>query len=272
MTIETDAPNWLDLDGTVNTRVLVPGVLIRSDNLQDLSDEDLRTLVDEHQLEVVLDLRTEVEIGSEGPGPMQQERRVRIDHRSLYPAMGNTDLDAETIDPWQNIPGDDHDRDEPPVVRAYMRYLRRRPDSIVEAVRTIAGSDGAVLVHCAAGKDRTGTVVALVLDAVGVERETIVADYLATGERIDAIFDRLVNTRTYREELKDSSAGQTAPLPGTMERVLELVDERYGGSVGYLRGHGLANEELALLYRRINGSDRDDADGAGEAPRRTEPA
>jgi protein-tyrosine phosphatase len=267
MTIETGAPRWLALDGAVNARVIVPDVLLRSDNLQDLSERDLQTLVEEQHLKVVLDLRTEIEIASEGPGPMVGEQRVRIDHRSLYPQMGNTDLDLdqETINPWGNVAGDDHDRDESPVVRAYMRYLRRRPDSIAQSIRTIARTDGAVLVHCAAGKDRTGVVVALALDAAGIDRDLIVADYLATAERIEAIMARLLSSRTYRDELS-GDAQKHAPVPGAMERVLELVDEQYAGAGAFLRTNGLSDDDLALLYRRINGSDRDDAGGAGQAP------
>jgi protein-tyrosine phosphatase len=263
MTIETETPRWLALDGAVNARVVVPDVLLRSDNLQDLSERDLQTLVEDQHLAVVLDLRTEIEIASEGPGPMVGERRVRIDHHSLYPAMGNTDvdLDAETINPWGTGHGDSHDADENPVVRSYMRYLRRRPDSVAESVKAIARTDGAVLVHCAAGKDRTGVVVALALDAAGVDRDLIVADYLATTERIDAIIERLLGSRTYRDELSPD-AKKHVPVPGAMERVLELVDERYGGSIGFLTANGLTDDDLALLYRRINGSDRDDAGGA----------
>src|SRR5579871_2664374 len=99
MTLLGKTPLWIDLDGAVNARAVVPGVLIRSDNLQALSDRDVRELIDEHQLEVVLDLRTDVEVVLEGPGPLTAEPAVRIAHHSLYPSQGNTDLDAETIKP-----------------------------------------------------------------------------------------------------------------------------------------------------------------------------
>ena len=55
----------------------------------------------------------------------------------------------------------------------------------------IAHSPGATIVHCAAGKDRTGTVVAIALAEVGVTREAIVADYARSAERIEHIFGRL---------------------------------------------------------------------------------
>jgi protein-tyrosine phosphatase len=118
-------------------------------------------------------------------------------------------------------------------------------------VRTIAQSDGAVLVHCAAGKDRTGVVVALALDAAGVRRERIVEDYLATAERIDAILARLIASETYRAELEGHDPQRHAPVPGTIERVLELVDELHGGSVAWLADNGLSTEALERLRERL---------------------
>jgi hypothetical protein len=170
MSVANDNPRWLALDGAVNARAVVPRVLLRADNLQSLSARDVRLLVEQQALEVVLDLRTEVEVELEGPGPMTAVPAVRIEHRSLYPESGgNTDLEADTVKPWGAADGEAWP-DEPPVVRAYMSYLHRRPDSVVGAVRAIARADGGVLVHCAAGKDRTGVVVALALDAAGVGR------------------------------------------------------------------------------------------------------
>jgi protein-tyrosine phosphatase len=249
--VESHRPRWIALDGAVNARAVVPRVLLRADNLQSLSARDVRLLVEQEAVEVVLDLRTDVEVELEGPGPMTAEPAVRLEHHSLYPdSGGNTDLDAETVKPWG--PADmDESPDEPPVVRAYMSYLRRRPDSVVGSVRAIARAGGAVLVHCAAGKDRTGVVVALALDAAGVDRDTIVGDYLATGERIDAIMTRLVSSSTYRAELQGHDAQQHAPVPETMERVLELVDERFGGSLAWLSAHGLGDPDVERLARRL---------------------
>jgi protein-tyrosine phosphatase len=251
VSVENHTPRWIALDGAVNARAVVPGVLLRADNLQSLSARDVRLLVEEQALEVVLDLRTDVEVELEGPGPMTAEIAVRIEHRSLYPdSGGNTDLETDTIKPWGPA-HEDESPDEPPVVRAYMSYLRRRPDSVAGSVRAIARADGAVLVHCAAGKDRTGVVVALALDAAGVDRETIVADYLATSQRIEAIMARLLSSPTYRAELEGHDAQKHAPVPGTMERLLELVDERFGGSAAWLSTHGLGAPDHERLRRRL---------------------
>lgn len=251
MSTRPRTPDWIALEGAVNARAVIPGVLLRSDNLQDLTGGDIGRLVDEHGLELVLDLRTDVEVALEGPGPITAEKRVRIEYRSLYPdSGGNTDLDIETVRPWSRFSHDTIE-DEPPVIRAYVSYLHRRPDSIVGAIRSIARADGAALVHCAAGKDRTGVVVALALDAAGCERDQIFADYLASGDRIEAIMARLVSSSTYRAELEGHDPSQHAPLPGTMERFFEIVDERLGGAAGWLTANGLDEEDLQRLRRRL---------------------
>lgn len=254
----------IDLDGTVNARDVggIPladgghvasGVLLRADNLQDLSPRDVALLVDDLGLRVVVDLRTGYELESEGPGPLETEDRVRIDHRSLYPETGGgTDLDLQTIMPWGDDIGADLP-DETPTVRAYLGYLQRRPDSIVEALRAIAQTDGATLVHCAAGKDRTGTVVAIALTVAGAEREAIVADYLATGENIEAIVARLAGTDTYAAEMRKHDPRSHAPVEGNMERVLELLEEQHGSVEDWLLGHGLTQDELATVRARLRG-------------------
>ena len=78
MTLEHANARWIALDGAANARVVVPGVLLRSDNLQSLTTRDVAVLVEDQALEVVLDLRTDVEVELEGPGPITLEPRVRI--------------------------------------------------------------------------------------------------------------------------------------------------------------------------------------------------
>src|ERR1700729_3071008 len=151
MRAENGNVRWIALDGAANPRVVVPGVLLRSDNLQSLTARDVRLLVEQETLEVVLDLRTDLEVELEGPGPITHEPRVRIEHRSLYPRSGgNTDLDAVHVHLWPRA-GPSGVTAEPRVAQAYLSYLTARPGSIVESIRAIANARGAGLVHCAAG-------------------------------------------------------------------------------------------------------------------------
>src|ERR1700759_2354943 len=100
MTPLDTAPRWIDLEGAVNARDLgglpladgsgavAAGRLLRSDNLQDLTPRDVATLVDDHGLRAVVDLRTGAEVHLEGPGPLIADERVVVEHRSLYPEAG----------------------------------------------------------------------------------------------------------------------------------------------------------------------------------------
>jgi protein-tyrosine phosphatase len=266
MPLTDAAPRWIDLEGAVNARdvggvplrdggAVATGRLLRSDNLQDLSAADIAHLVDDHGLRAVIDLRTGVEVRLEGPGPLHAEQRVVIEHRSLYPEAGeHTDVvDADTVVPWQMGVGGSDMPGESPTVRTYMGYLEHRPDSIVAALRLIADPPqaGATLVHCAAGKDRTGIVVAIALEAVGAHRDAVIADYAVTAERIEAIVARLASSPTYAADVEGHSADRHAPRPQSMRRILELLDERHGGAAGWASDHGLGSDELAALRARL---------------------
>jgi protein-tyrosine phosphatase len=262
MAAGTARERFIDLDGAVNVRDLgglevhgggrtASGVLLRADNLQGLSDRDVARLVEDLYLRGVVDLRTREEVALEGPGPLVRDGRVEIRHRSLFPEAGErTDVSVDAMLPWQGRPlrGDP---DETPAVRSYLGYLRDRPDSIVGALRDVAEGDGAALVHCAAGKDRTGVVCALALAAVGVPRGAIVADYVATGERIGPLIARLRASPTYAEDLEGRTEDSHRPRPETMARVLDLLDERTGGPCGWLDAHGFGPDQRAKLADRL---------------------
>ena len=82
------------------------------------------------------------------------------------------------------------------------------------ALRDIATADGAAIVHCAAGKDRTGVIVALALTVAEVEPDAIVADYVATDDRIEAILDRLRRSRMYAKDLSERPVQAHLPRAG----------------------------------------------------------
>jgi protein-tyrosine phosphatase len=261
MAAGTAHERFIDLDGAVNVRDLgglaVQGggrtasrVLLRADNLQDLSERDVARLVEELDLRVVIDLRTREEVALEGPGPLARDGRVDIRHRSLFPESGeHTDVAVDAMLPWQGRARGDPD--ETVAVRSYLGYLRDRPDSIVGALRDVAFGEGAAVVHCAAGKDRTGVVCALALAAVGVPREAIVADYVATGERLGPLLARLRSSATYAEDLEGRPDESHRPRAETMARVLELLDERSDGPCGWLDAHGFGGAERAALRDRL---------------------
>ena len=196
------------------------GRLLRGDNLQELSAADVARLVGDIGLTTVVDLRSTAELTAEGPAPLQAVDGVRHVHLPVLPEQGSaTDMVADVL-----LTRADTDRSRypaDPVTGHYLGYLEDRPDQVVAAVRTIASSEGPVLVHCAAGKDRTGVVVALALSAVGVRPEAIVADYAATGERTGALLERLRRSPTYAGDINSKPQAEHAPRPGTMTAFLD---------------------------------------------------
>jgi protein tyrosine/serine phosphatase len=254
----TGADNVRDLGGlpTADGRVVQRGRLIRSDSLHGLSPEDVRRLVDEVGVRAVADLRTGVELAGDGPGPMVDEPDVDVRHLSLFPEpdeVAEVAEDEPVVLPWQNRdarrPEEDRRRG---VAGVYLGYLEDRADSVLAALRLIAHSDGATLVHCAAGKDRTGVVTAFALAEVGVTPEAIVADYALSAERVPAILARLAARRTYAGNLLvGEDVDKHTPKPATMQRLLEAMDATYGGIPAWLRDHGWTDEDAAALRRKL---------------------
>jgi protein tyrosine/serine phosphatase len=270
------APQWLDLDGVVNMRDvgglpttdggrIASGRLIRSDNLQDLTPASVRRLLDDLHVTDVVDLRTSVEVAKEGEGPLVREASVRIHELSLYTEdTRESGIPAgERELPWarDRQVGDREPtttRDEPTAAPDhdaywaghYWGYLQQRPDSVVAALRIIATSEGATLVHCAAGKDRTGTIVGLALLLAGAEPEAVAADFAASSERVPQIMERLARRPAYAANLVGKSVDQQTPRPDTMRRLVAALGS-VGGLEAWLAGHGWTPEETQALRRRL---------------------
>jgi protein-tyrosine phosphatase len=253
---------WIDLEGAVNVRDLgglptadggstVPGRLLRSENLQELSPADVAKLVEDIGVTTVVDLRTTGERDIEGPAPLDAVPGVRHAHHPVLLELGSA---SEAVSEALLVTKIEQDRARYPddiTCGHYLGYLEERPEEVTGALRSIATADGAVIVHCAAGKDRTGVIVALALTAADVRPEAIVADYAATGDRIDAIIERLRRSKTYAEDVNSRPVRAHLPRPETMRAFLEQLYVRYGGLPRWLAGHGFADDELSRLRAKL---------------------
>lgn len=252
---------WIDLDGAVNVRDLgglptedggktLAGRLLRGDNLQDLSPADIARLTGGIGLTTVVDLRSTAELRAEGPAPLDAVPDVRHVHCPVLPEQGAaTDVVADVL-----LTRDEADRSRYPAdPRAghYLGYLEDRPDQVVAAVRAVATAPGAALVHCAAGKDRTGVVVALALSAIRVRPDAVAADYAATGERLEPLLDRLRRSPTYARDVSSKPAGSHQPQASTMAAFLDQLTTRYGGAIAWLAGHGFGPDDLGRLHGKL---------------------
>ena len=243
---------WIELDGAVNVRDVgglpiegggstAPGVVIRSDNLQGLSEADVQRLL-ARGVRTVIDLRTPAEVEAEGPGPLV-DAGLRHVHLDLIPGW-----DPQRSDVGRLVPHEQREAGD--MSHFYLSYLDEAPGPVVEALREVAACDGAAVVHCAAGKDRTGVVVALALAVARVPRAEIVADYALTAERIEAIRDRLVASATYAEDLKRRPVDDMRPRALSMRHFFDRLDER-GGPIAWLDAQGFGPDEQCALRKRL---------------------
>lgn len=258
-------PNWIELEGVCNLRDLGgltatdgaqirPRTLLRSDNLAELAPGSAQVLARDYGLSDVVDLRTAMEIRESGQGPLADGPRVHFHDLSLYPR----ELPGQMVPPW--LADENLHSESTPVPRAqalavhYLGYLTGRPDSVVTALRVIGTAPGATLINCAAGKDRTGTVTAVALSAVGVERQEVIADYESSNARVLQIIARLGSRAAGAGGVHDKDdltvQGQSTP-PEAMAGLLDLVDERYGSVAGYLDAAGWTPADQQTLEDKL---------------------
>jgi protein-tyrosine phosphatase len=259
---------WIDLDGLANMRdvggiptsdgdKIIPGRLLRSDNLQTLTTSDVDQLLG-LGLTDVIDLRSDYEAAQEGPGPLASSD-VQIHQFSLFrewqvgvgepkPDIRPEVMPEEAL-PWIDLePSVELDNQ---VASVYFSYLVDRPDSVLAALRTIARAPGVALVHCAAGKDRTGTVVALALSVADAERQAIIDDYAASSERVEQVVARLKASRTYAENLEGRPISSHLSRPEAMISLLRYIDETFGGVLPMLIKMGWTADDTDQMRAKL---------------------
>ncbi len=223
----------------------------------------MHLLVDDLGVRTVLDLRTDGEVHLEGPGPLWADGRVTHHHLTLIPhglharrdlerkQTADAEAAADAVDVARAIP-DETPSGHEDMSGNYIGYLQDAPTSVARALTLIADSaSGGCIAHCAAGKDRTGVVVALALLIVGVRRDAVIDDYLLTGERIEAIRDRLSASPTYSSDMAQRTVDSMRPHARNMQGFLDHLDEEFQGLAGLTSWLGLTDGTVAALRARL---------------------
>jgi protein-tyrosine phosphatase len=235
---------WIELEGAHNVRDLggLPagtgrtraGVLLRADALDQLTPADVVRLVDDLGLANVVDLRSAHERIERGRGTLG--------------ATGVRYTEVEVIGP-DDLARRSETRaaafaaGHPPariIADGYVELLELGAPAFAAAFASIVAPGGSpALVHCAIGKDRTGVLTAVLLDA-GVDRDEIVADYARTGERMAPIIERWMVANTSTGMSEQLAAFTASAAPDTMAHLLTVLHQRWGGGGAYLVANGQA--------------------------------
>jgi hypothetical protein len=257
------ANRWIDLEGPSNFRDLggLPtvdggrvrtGILYRSDSLALLSEGDVAHLTDALGLRRVVDLRSAPEIDRHGQADLG--------------AVGIEIVHAPIVDETRGEQRDIEDPARLTLDRIYLLMLDRFRARFGAAVAALADpSHQPAVFHCAAGKDRTGLIGALILETCGVERALVVEDFLLTNDRMDTMIERHrrhADTRSAGPEIAHQTLFPTAE---NVALTLAGIDAAYGGCAAYLEGAGLGVEGVAALRARLV----EPAAGGGATPARS---
>lgn len=245
--------NFRDLGGCpgADGRTVRAGTLFRSGHFGSATAADVRALTD-LGLRTIIDLRNDFDIGLDGDADLPGARVVRLPLSDP----------ARTVSIGELITGADEAALErefgggllaESLMSVYRGDLVHRLD-VHRRVFDLLLADGAapLVVHCSAGKDRTGWVTALILTALGVDEDVVMADYLLSNDP----------ARMYVVRMPDGSGlppdrlpPQIRPLfearPQYLQAAIATVTAEFGGLPGYLRdGVGLTAAEVEELRAR----------------------
>jgi protein-tyrosine phosphatase len=228
----------LAIDGLINLRDLgglltasgaptLPGRLLRSESPHTLSESGLRELL-ELGIGTVVDLRTASE-REQRPSPLA-EAGVHTSHAPIF--------------------ADDEDYPDHLATAAevYCWWLRERRTGVAAAMRAVADAPSApILVHCHAGKDRTGVVVGLVLRLAGVDIDDIADDYAISGVQLAEMLARDRVTAVERGMDAVRVERLFTVRREAMVQTMECVDSEHGGPAALMRGIGLDDTRIERL-------------------------
>lgn len=238
----------LSIDGLVNIRdvgglvtrdghVVRHGRLIRSDNPRSLTEIGAGQLLAEIAPRTVIDLRVPIEVTREG---YDLGEGVRLVNCPMTPQSGvnQAQLDAGMCD---NLIDD------------YMRQIDVNGHFVAEALSLIADTDNLpVVIHCTAGKDRTGITTAMLLEILGVSHEHIAADYHVTTKNMAPVVERIRSAPVFKENgLAYAPDWIFASDPETMLGFLVRMTDTYGSAEDWARGQGMTDAQFDALRTNL---------------------
>ncbi len=214
--------------------------ILRGDNLCRLNRKSIRSIL-EYGICTIIDLRSGNELTA-APHPFS--RRERPENFPLYinlPVLNEQDREA-MLALEKTHSGLD----------SYTLILERFKDHVGAVMRGIAGAQtGGILIHCHAGKDRTGIISALILSVAGVPEEVIAADYAESDQYLQPMYNQILETGPQDPEERQKAYEAMLARPEFMLSTLAYLRNRYGSVQGYLFSAGVTKANQEKIYERI---------------------
>lgn len=233
--------NVRDLGGlpAAGGRVTRWQAVVRTDYCRRLTAVGWQALVD-YGVRIIIDLRSSSELDSEPYEVPPDAAAAGVVRLSLPLVPPDPELDRLLADPANHR-------------REYAIIAERCAANIAAILRGILNAaPGGVAIHCQAGKDRTGTIVGMLLDLAGVPREIIMADYIESEERLMPVWDGMV-AEAMAAGVEPDERMKPLAWPEVFANMLDHFRESYGGTDGYLAHIGLSPEERQGLTERLLG-------------------
>lgn len=222
------------------------GVVFRSGSLDELSEDDVPVL---RSLGVcaVADLRREPERAEVTPSWFEASG-IAVTQLPIGTRVAHLKSIAERM-----IAGEIADFGTEDMVGIYTTLLTHYSAEFGAVARLIASSDGATVVHCTAGKDRTGVAVALLLSFLGVDDAIVAEDYALSQQHYSMPLLAELEVRFAELDADlDRVRAFFEAQPAVMLGLLADLRARFGGAAAYLAGPaGVSPEELARLRERL---------------------
>lgn len=148
------------------------------------------------------------------------------------------------------------------VAGLYRRILDELGAHMAAIFDLVLTADGPTLVHCVAGKDRTGVLIAVLLAAAGVTRTDILTDYHLTGSNMAAVMERMISVvaaekrAKFRGRLNGAPSGLFSTPAEGIVAALDELDAHPGRVVGWLGQRGVDKRQIDIWCAHALSADR----------------
>jgi protein-tyrosine phosphatase len=235
--------NFRDIGGTPTPAGPVrSGIVYRSAALAQLDTTGVAVL-EKLGVTDVFDLRGELEIARDGKDQVPDSVLVTV-------APFHPEEDEATVQEMREATTPTSRAERVIAYYTAIPGLAPAQAAVAQLLRTVADGTGSVLVHCAAGKDRTGWAIAALLTVAGADREAVLADYLLSNAAIDSLRAWM---KAHYGDAFDAGREILGVDPRYLQAAWDSVEQNFGSFDGYLTAIGVDDVLVRRIRQRLVG-------------------